>query len=153
MRCFEIKKCRDNLSGIHRLKLPAHPPFEPGTFKHGQPLLFRGLALSKETLPTHTRTMTWLRETSDGVLVSVRAVPNAPKNQVVGIQGDTVKIRLKAPPVDGKANEVLVRFLSEILLISRKQIHLAAGSTSRNKSIRITGLPTKDLAARLLAID
>lgn len=95
--------------------------------------------------------MTWLRETSDGLLISVRAVPHAPKNQVIGVQGDSVKIRLKAPPVEGKANEVLVLFLSEVLRIPRKQIHLAGGTTSRNKSIRITGLVAQDLATRLLA--
>lgn len=97
--------------------------------------------------------MTWLRETSEGVLVSVRAVPNAPKNQVVGVQGNTVKIRLKAPPVDGKANEVLVHFLSKTLRLPRNQVHLSGGTTSRNKSILITGLPAQELAVRLLAAD
>ena len=95
--------------------------------------------------------MAWFRETSEGVHITVRAVPNAPQNQVVGIQGDAIKIRLKAPPVDGKANEVLVRFLSEILGLPRKQISLTAGSTSRNKSVRITGLALPDLTARLQA--
>lgn len=94
--------------------------------------------------------MTWLRETSEGVIVSVRAVPNAPKSQVVGVQGNAVKIRLKAPPVDGKANEVLVLFLSQILRVPRNQIRLSHGTASRNKSIHITGLTAHDLAARLL---
>lgn len=97
--------------------------------------------------------MDWLRETPGGLVLSVRAVPNAPQNQVVGIQGDTVKIRLKAPPVDGKANEVLVRFLSGILGIPRKQITLSAGCTSRNKTVRITGLAAKELTVRLLPRD
>jgi len=48
-------------------------------------------------------------------LLTIKAVPNAPRSEVVGWMGDTLKVRLKAPPVDGKANTELCRFLAEVL--------------------------------------
>lgn len=63
--------------------------------------------------------------------------PNAKKNQIIGLHGDAVKIKIKAPPVDNEANKTLVKFLSELLNISQKNIILLHGQTGKNKLIEI----------------
>ncbi len=93
--------------------------------------------------------MEWIRETVKGLLLPVRAVPRASKNEIQGIHGDALKVRLQAPPVEGKANQALIRFLSEALDISRSQLSIAAGETGRNKSVLITGLSKTELLERL----
>jgi uncharacterized protein (TIGR00251 family) len=93
--------------------------------------------------------MEWIRETAKGVLLPVRAVPRASKNEILGIHGDALKIRLQAPPVDGKANEALIRFLSDTLDIPRSQLSIASGETGRNKSVLIAGATRDDLITRL----
>ena len=93
--------------------------------------------------------MEWIRETTKGVLLPVRAVPRASKNEIQGVHGDALKVRLQAPPVEGKANQALVRFLSDVLDISRSQISVASGETGRNKTVLITGLSKTELLKRL----
>ena len=84
--------------------------------------------------------MRWLTDTKNGVVINVLATPRAARNQIQGLHGDAIKIRLKAPPVDGKANEALVDFLSEILGIPQRQITLVAGQTNRQKRLSVQGL-------------
>jgi uncharacterized protein (TIGR00251 family) len=93
--------------------------------------------------------MEWIRETAKGVLLPVRAVPRASKNEIQGIHGDALKIRLQAPPVDGKANEALIRFLGETLDIPRSQISVASGETGRNKAVLITGISKTEIMKKL----
>ena len=57
--------------------------------------------------------MSWFEETAKGILIHIKAQPKASKIQVSGLYGDQIKIRLAAPPVDGKANEELLRFLAK----------------------------------------
>lgn len=75
--------------------------------------------------------------------------PNAKKNEVVGYHGDSLKIKIKAPPADGEANDSLIRFLSEKLGVAQKNIDLAHGHASRNKLIQINSEMTE---AQLLAL-
>jgi len=76
-----------------------------------------------------------------GAAIAVRVVPRASKNQISEILSDgTIKIRLTAPPVDGKANEGLLKFLAEILDISATKIEIVAGITSRDKLVSILDL-------------
>lgn len=75
--------------------------------------------------------------------------PRAARNGVVGIQGDAVKVRLTAPPVEGKANLALVRFLAEQLGVSRNAVELTAGAGSRRKTVRVTGLTPAQARERL----
>jgi len=85
---------------------------------------------------------------NSGVL-TVHVVPRASRSEVVGMHGDAVRIRLAAPPVDGAANEELVRFLAERLGVPRAAVTIAAGHTSRRKTTIIRGM-TPDLARRRL---
>ncbi len=93
--------------------------------------------------------MDWIRETSKGLLLPVRAVPRASKNEIQGVHGDALKVRLQAPPVEGKANLALIRFLSDTLDIPRAQLSIASGETGRNKAVLVTGLSKKDLVHRI----
>lgn len=93
--------------------------------------------------------MNWIKETTKGVLLPVRAVPRASKNEIQGIYNHALKIRLQAPPVDGKANAALIRFLSKTLEVPRSQISLSNGETGRNKTFRISGLSREELIRKL----
>ncbi len=84
-----------------------------------------------------------LREANEHVTFKVRVTPRASKNQIVGVEGDAVKIRLAAPPVEGKANEELVKFLASLLDVSRASVEIIAGQSSRNKVIGIRGVGVK----------
>lgn len=72
--------------------------------------------------------------------VSIKAIPNAPRSEVVGWLGDALKVKVHAPPVEGRANEVLREFLAEHLGVPRRAITVLRGDTSRQKLIRIDGL-------------
>jgi hypothetical protein len=93
--------------------------------------------------------MEWIRETAKGVLLPVRAVPRASKNEIQGVHGDALKVRLQAPPVEGKANAALIRFLSDALDIPRAELSIASGETGRNKAVLITGLSKPELLKKL----
>ena len=85
----------------------------------------------------------------DSALLVARIQPRASKNEIIPMEGGALKIRLTATPVDGAANEALVRFLSEVLGIAKTRIEIVSGRTSREKRIRIGGLSEAE-ARRLL---
>lgn len=78
--------------------------------------------------------------TGDTATFEVKVVPRASKNQIVGREGNAVKIRLNAPPVEGKANEALVKFLAEMLGVHRAQIEIVSGHSSQHKIVRVHGV-------------
>ena len=70
--------------------------------------------------------------------IKVKVIPCSSKNEIVEeMSGGTIKIRLKAPPVDGEANEELIKFLSKEWKISKSDIQIKSGKTSKNKIIKI----------------
>lgn len=82
--------------------------------------------------------------------IRVHIIPNAKIDTVVGEYGDVIKIKLRAPAVEGKANTALRRFLAEKLRIPQRAIVLERGERSREKVIRIDGLSEEDIRRRLL---
>lgn len=84
-------------------------------------------------------------------VLHVRVIPRSPRTRVDGRRGDAILIRLKAPPVDGAANDALIAFLSDVLDIPRRAIAIVSGQTSRDKRVSIEGLDTATATARLLA--
>jgi uncharacterized protein (TIGR00251 family) len=84
-------------------------------------------------------------------MVCFHIVPNAKANQVIGSHGAAIKIKLRAPAVEGKANAALRRFLAEELKIPERNVVLERGQKSRDKLIRICGLSDEDARRRLLA--
>jgi hypothetical protein len=77
--------------------------------------------------------------------------PRASKTEVVGRHGDGIKVRVKAPPVDGAANEELIRFLAKRFKVPRKAVKLVSGSSSRHKQIAIEGMTPAEIVESLLA--
>ncbi len=91
-------------------------------------------------------------EEKDGCIVlNVRVVPRASKDEIAGMMGDALKVRIQAPPVEGKANDYLVRFLAKRWKLSRADIGLLSGETGRNKRLRISN-PSPELRKELLSI-
>jgi uncharacterized protein (TIGR00251 family) len=82
-------------------------------------------------------------------ILQVHVVPNAKSDVVVGEHGGALKIKLRAPAVEGKANAALIFFLAEHLNISRRAIALERGHKSRDKLIRVNGLSQEDVRNRL----
>jgi uncharacterized protein (TIGR00251 family) len=75
--------------------------------------------------------------------------PRASRNEIVGIQGDAIKVRLTAPPVEGQANQALLRFLSKRLEVTRDAVMLSSGAGSRRKTVQVTGLAPGQVRSRL----
>ena len=84
------------------------------------------------------------------MIIRVRLLPNAARNQIVGKEEGVYKIRLTAALIEGKANEALIRFLAHHLDIAPSCITLLKGHTSKYKTLEISH-PTKDIESRLLA--
>lgn len=80
--------------------------------------------------------------------ISVKVIPRASKNEVVGWMEDVLKVRLQAPPVDGKANRALLRVLSETFEIPVSAIHLLRGDTGRNKQLELEGVSEAEVYRR-----
>ncbi len=81
-------------------------------------------------------------EKNGDVLVDVHLVPNAAKTQAVGLYGEAgqqaLRLRLNAPPMDGKANQALVKWLAGCLGVPQQAVTLARGDTSRRKQLRVS---------------
>jgi uncharacterized protein (TIGR00251 family) len=93
--------------------------------------------------------MTPLSAGPDGIRLRVRVQPRASRTGIAGASGDALRIRLQAPPVDGAANEALVRFLAETLGVSRPAVEIVSGLTSRSKTVAIRGIGAAAAAERL----
>nr|WP_246034683.1 DUF167 domain-containing protein [Azoarcus indigens] len=94
----------------------------------------------------------WLREAADGSLtLTLHIQPGAKQTGFAGPHGEAMKLRLAAPPVDGKANAALCAFLAEFCGLPKSAVELVSGETSRAKRIRLRGAGA-DARARLRAL-
>lgn len=87
----------------------------------------------------------WLETTAKGLRLRIHAQPGAKRSEAAGLHGDALKVRLQAPPVEGRANEELIRFLAKRLGCRRQQINLVSGESSREKVVVIEGLAEADV--------
>lgn len=85
----------------------------------------------------------------DALRFEVHAKPRARKSAIVAVTEDAVEVRIAAPPVDGAANDELVRFLAEILELPRRRVVLVRGDGSRTKLVEVVGLTAAALEAKL----
>ena len=92
----------------------------------------------------------WLTETPDGVTVHVRVQPRASRDGVAGTMDGALRIRLQAPPVEGKANRALLRFIADATGVPPRQVALLAGVRGRRKTVRITGVTAAQVKAALI---
>jgi len=81
--------------------------------------------------------MGWYRWEGEDLLLTLLVQPRGPRDEFVAPQGDAYKVRVTAPPVDGRANEHLIRFLAKAFGVRRADVLLAAGAGSRRKALRI----------------
>ena len=93
--------------------------------------------------------MTVMKNSPAGATFAVKVHPRAKKNAITGQVGDALKLALTAPPVDGKANQACIDFFAKLLNVPRSSVTIAAGQTSRNKIIRVTGLTGQQVRERL----
>jgi hypothetical protein len=93
--------------------------------------------------------MGWVTDVAGGVEFRVRACPRAAKNAVQGVIGDSLKVRLCAPPVDGAANAALAEFLADALGVSKGKVRIVAGATSREKRVAVAGVDAATAKERL----
>jgi uncharacterized protein (TIGR00251 family) len=87
-------------------------------------------------------TRAWLREDHAGLLLTVHVQPGAARTEVAGTHGDALKVRLAAPPVEGRANDALRRHLAEAFGVPLRDVVIERGETSRRKLVRI-GTPAR----------
>lgn len=93
----------------------------------------------------------WCQARPAGVRLAVQVMPNAKKSEVAGLHDGMLKIRLQAQPIEGKANEALVRFLADLLAIPKSAITLAHGHTGRRKVVEVkTERSAEDVRQALL---
>jgi uncharacterized protein len=92
--------------------------------------------------------MVAIQELANDVTFGVKVHPRAKKNAITGEIGDSLKLSITAPPVDGKANDACIEFFSKLLRIPRSSITIASGQNSRNKVIRIAGISAEMIRER-----
>ncbi len=88
--------------------------------------------------------------TPGGVRLTVYVQPGASRSNIVGRHGDAIKVRLAAPPVDGRANEALVVFIATKCGVASSDVTLVRGHVSRRKTLDVTGVSATDIERRLL---
>lgn len=88
-----------------------------------------------------------------GTVLRFRVTPRAKRNEISQVLADgTIKVRLTAPPVEGKANRALIQFLAEVFDISSSKIELTAGRRSRDKVVSVAGIDNETAQVRILKI-
>lgn len=91
----------------------------------------------------------WILSLGAGVRLTLHIQPRGSRNAIEGIQGDALKVRLTAPPVEGAANEALIRYLAQRLGVSRSAVRLTGGATSRRKTVAVAGMSEALIRERL----
>lgn len=79
----------------------------------------------------------WYRYRDDVITLTLHVQPGAKRSEIVGLHGDALKIKLAAPPIEGRANEALLKFISDLLDIPLRNLELIHGAQSRNKVLSI----------------
>ncbi len=81
----------------------------------------------------------WYRSNGDVLTLTLHVQPGAKRSELSGLHGDALKIRLAAPPVDGRANEALLKYIAGLFGVPVRQVELRQGGQSRHKVVAITG--------------
>ena len=90
------------------------------------------------------------RDSERGALLTVHVQSNAARTECVGVHGDAIKIRVAARPIQGAANEELIRFIADRCSLARTQIQIQGGAETRRKRLCVRGITAEVLVARLL---
>jgi uncharacterized protein (TIGR00251 family) len=79
----------------------------------------------------------WYCWEQDSLIIQIRLQPRASRDEIIGPYGNQLKIRITAPPIEGRANTHLIQFLAKSFQINKNKVHLLSGTTSRDKRVRI----------------
>ncbi len=108
-------------------------------------------SLDRRRTAAHYTRMSWIEQNNGDAILTIRVVPRASKDEVAGVLGDALKIRLCAPPVEGKANEALARFLAKTLNVPPRCVEILHGETGRTKHVLVQGIRAAVAQERLLS--
>ncbi|BBJ00528.1 hypothetical protein FGKAn22_22200 [Ferrigenium kumadai] len=81
----------------------------------------------------------WFRRNGEVVTLTLHIQPGAKRSEIAGLHGEALKIRLAAPPVEGRANEALLKFIAELFGVPVRQVELKQGGQSRHKVVAVSG--------------
>ena len=93
--------------------------------------------------------MNWLTPTKDGCVVTVKATPRANKSEIAGADPEWLRVRLQAPPVDGKANAALIELFADLFDLPKRSVEILTGDTSRLKRVKLHGVAADTALAKL----
>jgi len=82
-------------------------------------------------------------------LLKLRVSPRGSKNEITGWRGDVLCVKITAPPVEGAANEAVVRFMADALGVRKSRVELVSGEKSREKTLRISGLSDEEVRSKV----
>jgi len=86
-------------------------------------------------------------EKTPETVINVKVLPRSSRDEVIGMEEGICKVKIKAPPVDGKANKALIKVLAEAFNLPKKKIEIISGWTSRRKRVRIYGLGSREVSS------
>jgi uncharacterized protein (TIGR00251 family) len=89
------------------------------------------------------------RDSEGGAILTVYVQPNGSRTECVGIHGDALKIRVAARPIEGAANDELIRFIADRCSVPRAHVRIQAGAEARQKRLTIKGVTAESLLAQL----
>jgi uncharacterized protein (TIGR00251 family) len=92
--------------------------------------------MKNDITPTGLR----ITETLEGVLFSIHVQPRASRNEMCGIQGGELKVRLTSPPVEDAANKLCIEYFAKLLSVAKSRVSITAGAKSRHKTIKVAGI-------------
>jgi hypothetical protein len=90
-----------------------------------------------------------ITESGDGVTFSLHVQPKACRNEICGLSGNELKVRLTSPPVEGAANKLCQEFFAKLLHIAKSNVRIIAGEKSRHKTVTIRGATKEEILALL----
>ncbi|RJX17122.1 MAG: DUF167 domain-containing protein [Ammonifex sp.] len=91
----------------------------------------------------------FLREDKGAVVLHVRVTPRASASSVEGLSEGVLRVRVSAPPVNGRANRALLKYLGDVLSVPVSRLSILRGESSREKAVRVEGLPAAVAAERI----
>ena len=96
--------------------------------------------------------MAWYQNGKNGVILTLKATPRASKTELIGVDPDWVRVRIQAPPVDGKANAELIVFFAKAFKIAKRDVEILTGGTGRLKRVQLSGVTEAALLQHLTDI-
>jgi uncharacterized protein len=81
----------------------------------------------------------WYRRNGENITLTLHVQPGAKRSEIAGLHGDALKIRLAAPPIEGRANEALLKFIAKLFDVPLRSVELKQGGQSRHKLVAVSG--------------